>query len=194
MRVYIQLDVQNLFFAAKDIGKRIDFLKIRDHFFRESDDKVVGLTAYIIRTPDAEHVKFEHFLKSIGYSLSIKKAQISYRPDGGRLYKGTDQDMAICIDCMENIEKYDKWVLMSGDGDFIDLCRHLKSRGKVVEVWSMSGSSFNKGFCDYADNICFLSNSYFYEKTMGHQPTQRPSLVSPELGETGMTDLNWKSK
>jgi uncharacterized LabA/DUF88 family protein len=163
MRVYVQLDVQNLFFAAKDIGKRIDFMKIRDHFTK-SGDTVVGLVAYIIRTPDADHVKFEYFLKSLGYTLAIKKAQISYRQDGSRIYKGTDQDIAICIDCLENREKFDKWVLMSGDGDFIDLCRHLKSKGKTVEIWSMGGGSFNRGFCDYADTIRFLSKNFFYEK------------------------------
>lgn len=181
MRVYIQLDVQNLFFAAKDIGKRIDFVKIRDHF-QASGDEVVGITAYIIRTPDAEHVKFEHFLKSIGYTLAIKKAQISYKQDGGRIYKGTDQDIAICIDCLENKDKFDKWVLMSGDGDFIDLCRHLKSKGKVVEIWSMSGVSFNRGFCDYADTIRFLNKNFFYDK----------ADFSHDSGITGVTDMPLK--
>lgn len=187
MRVYVQLDVQNLFFAAKDIGKRIDFLKIRDHF-RASGDDVVGLVAYTIRTPDAEHAKFEHFLKSIGYMLSIKKAQITHRQDGGRIYKGTDQDMAICIDCLENVNNFDKWVLMSGDGDFIDLCRHLKSKGKHVEVWSMSGGSFNRGFCDYADTIMFLNRNFFFEKPVQDQkdlpvnPTV-VDLVNDQKGE-----------
>lgn len=168
MRTYIQLDVQNLFFAAKDIGKRIDFMKIKDHFMN-SGDQIVEIVAYIIRTPDAEHVKFEHFLRSAGYNLRIKKAQISYKQDGGRIYKGTDQDIAICIDCLENIHRFDKWVLMSGDGDFIDLCRHLKSKGKVVEVWSMSGVSFNRGFCDYADTIMFLNKNFYYERE-DHMP------------------------
>lgn len=163
MKLYVQLDVQNLFFAAKDIGKRIDFMKIRDHF-KASGDEIVGLTAYIIRTPDAEHAKFEHFLKSIGYDLNIKRAQITYSQNGGRIYKGTDQDMSICIDCLQNIDRFDRWVLMSGDGDFIDLCKHLKSKGKSVEVWSMSGGSFNRGFCEYADTIRFLNTNFFYTK------------------------------
>jgi len=187
MRVYIQLDVQNLFFAAKDIGKRIDFMKIRDHFMA-SGDEVVSLSAYIIRTPDADHVKFEHFLKSIGYNLCIKKAQITYRQDGSRIYKGTDQDLAICIDCLENVDKFDKWVLMSGDGDFIDLCRHLKSKGKVVEVWSMSGVSFNRGFCDYADVIRFLNKNFFYEKSEAPDPGALPYTGVQDAGHTGFTD------
>ena len=32
MKTFIQLDVQNLFFSAKDINRRIDFKKLRDNF------------------------------------------------------------------------------------------------------------------------------------------------------------------
>jgi uncharacterized LabA/DUF88 family protein len=163
MRTYIQIDVQNLFFSAKDINKRIDFLKIKDHFLK-SGDEIVGLNAYIIRTPDAKSNKFESLLRSLSYELIIKQAQIGYSTDGQRIYKGTDQDLAICIDCMRNIDKFDKWVLMSGDGDFIDLCKYLKANKKVVEIWSMPGVSFNKRFCDYADMIHFLNENFFYSR------------------------------
>ena len=52
---------------------------------------------------------------------------------------------------------------MSGDGDFIDLCKHLKSKNKIIEVWSLPGVSFNKKFCDYADSITFLNKNFFYD-------------------------------
>lgn len=165
MRTFIQIDLQNLFFSAKDINKRIDFLKIRDNFYKNKKDTIVGLYAYIIRTPDADHQKFEDLLTSLQYKLVIKQASISYSKGGIRLYKNTDQDMAICIDCMKNIDNFDKWVLMSGDGDFIDLCKYLKTKNKIVEVWSMPGVSFNKNFCDYVDQITFLNKNFFYEPT-----------------------------
>lgn len=163
MRTFIQLDVQNLFFSAKDINKRIDFLKIKNHFF-STGEEIAGLNAYIIRSPDAKSGSFENFLTSIGYDLVIKKAVIGSNSNGDRIYTGTDQDINICIDCMRNIDKFDKWVLMSGDGDFIDLCRYLKKKGKVVEVWALSGSSFNKKFCDYVDSIYFLNQNFFFDK------------------------------
>lgn len=163
MKTYIQIDVQNLFFSARDINKRIDFKKIKEHFV-DSGDSVIGLNAYIIRTPDAKSDKFEALLKSLDYSLNIKQAQISRGSDGQRVYKGTDQDMAICIDCLTNIDKFDKWVLMSGDGDFIDLCKHLKNLNKFIEVWSLPGMSFNRSFCDYADQIVFMNDKFFYDK------------------------------
>jgi uncharacterized LabA/DUF88 family protein len=171
MRTFIQIDVQNLFFSAKDMNKRIDFLKIKEHFDK-SGDEIIGLNAYIIRTPDAKSNRFESLLKSLNYELIIKQAQIGYSNEGQRIYKGTDQDLAICIDCMKNIDKYDKWVLMSGDGDFIDLCKYLKKSGKIIEIWSIPGVSFNKKFCDYVDMIHFMNEDFFYDKDAEQKEAQ----------------------
>jgi len=163
MRVYIQLDVQNLFFAAKDINQLIDFKKIKE-YFEKSEDEIVAIKAYTVRTPEINTDKFENLLKMLKYELNIKKASITYDKDGTRHFHDTDQDMAICVDCMENIDNFDKWVLMSGDGDFIDLIKHLKEKGKKVEVWTMPGKSFNKRICDHVDSVKFLSDEYFYDK------------------------------
>jgi uncharacterized LabA/DUF88 family protein len=162
MKIFIQLDVQNLFFAAKDIGKRIDFKKIKDHF-DATGDEIVAITAYIVRTPEVNSEKFENLLKMLGYELNIKHAIITYDQGGSKHYKGTDQDIAICIDCMDSIKKFDKWVLMSGDGDFIDLCNRLRGDNKNVEVWTMPGKSFNKRICDHVDSIKFLSEDFFLD-------------------------------
>jgi uncharacterized LabA/DUF88 family protein len=174
MRTFIQIDVQNLFFSAKDINKRIDFLKIKEHFDK-SGDEIVGMNAYIIRTPDAKSNRFESLLTSLNYNLSIKQASIGYSAGGNRIYKGTDQDMAICIDCMKNIDNFDRWVLMSGDGDFIDLCSYLKKHNKTIEVWSIPGTSFNKRLCDYVDMIFFLNDNFFYNRETGD--TRQESLL-----------------
>jgi len=167
MRTLIQIDVQNLFFSAKDINKRIDFMKIKDHFYEKEEDEVIGMYAYTIRTPDADFRPFENLLHSLKYTLVIKQAIIGYDHSGNRIFKGTDQDIAICIDCMRMIDRFDKWVLMSGDGDFIDLCKYLKDQDKYVEVWSLPGTSFNKKFCDYADTINFLNENYFLDRDRG---------------------------
>jgi uncharacterized LabA/DUF88 family protein len=164
MRTLIQLDVQNLFLSAKNIGKRIDFNKIKEHFYSRKDETIVDMVAYTARSnePSSKGQNFEKLLKSLGYTLSPKIATVVTRPDGKKFYKGTDQDMSICVDCMKRIDEFDKWVLMSGDGDFIDLCDHLKNHKKVVEIWSLPGLSFNKKLCDYADSIHFLNENFFY--------------------------------
>lgn len=171
MRTFIQIDVQNLFFSARDINRRIDFKKVKEHFIATGHE-LIGLTAYIIRTPDAKSDKFESLLKSLDYNLNIKQAIISRGSEGQRIYKGTDQDMSICIDCLMNIDHFDKWVLMSGDGDFIDLCKHLKKLDKFIEVWSLPGVSFNKNFCDYADQIVFMNEKFFFDKDEFRQDSQ----------------------
>lgn len=163
MKTYIQIDVQNLFFSARDINQRIDFKKIRDHFLN-SDCEIIGLNAYIVRTPDANSQKFEGLLRALNYTLKIKNAIISEDNEGNRIYKGTDHDMAICIDSINNINNFDKWVLMSGDGDFIDLCKFLKKRNKFIEIWAIPGISFNRNFCDYADQVVFMNDKFFYNK------------------------------
>lgn len=190
MRVFVQLDVQNLFFSAKDIQKKIDFLKIRDHFFNSGDD-IVALVAYLVRSPEANRSeKFELFLKNIGYTLSIKQAILGYKKGGERIYKGTDQDMAICIDCMKRMDDFDKWVLMSGDGDFIDLCRELKSRKKAIEVWSLPGTSFNKRFCDYVDSIHFLGNDFFIgNNTNFNSDSIEPTQEEEDIYEKSRSNL-----
>ena len=53
---------------------------------------------------------------------------------------------------------------MSGDGDFIDLIKYLKDKGKKVEVWTLPGKSFNKRICDHVDAIKFLSDEFFFDK------------------------------
>ena len=163
MKVFIQLDVQNLFFSAKDINKRIDFKKIKKNF-EESEDEIYSIKAYTVKTPEINSEKFENLLKMLNYDLNSKKASVTYDKEGVRHFHNTDQDMAICIDCMESIDKFDKWVLMSGDGDFIDLIKYLKEKGKKVEVWTLPGKSFNKRICDYVDAVKFLSDEFFFDK------------------------------
>jgi uncharacterized LabA/DUF88 family protein len=164
MRTFIQLDVQNLFLSAKNIGKKIDFNKIKEHFYSRKDETIVDMVAYTARSnePSSKGYNFENLLKSLGYTLSSKIATVVIRSDGKKFYKGTDQDMSICVDCMKRIDEFDKWVLMSGDGDFIDLCDHLKTNNKAVEIWSLPGLSFNKKLCDYADSVHFLNENFFY--------------------------------
>ena len=181
MRTYVQIDVQNLFFSAKDLKRRIDFRKIRSHFVETGHD-IYRMAAYIIRTQDAKSDRFEALLRSLEYDLVIKQAIISTGASGQRVYKNTDQDMALCIDCMKNIDKFDKWVLMSGDGDFIDLCKYLKEHGKTIEVWAVPGGSFNKRFCDYADAIFFLNDKFFMDEADQYSQF-KPNIVDSEDNE-----------
>jgi uncharacterized LabA/DUF88 family protein len=176
MTTYIQIDLQNLFFSAKDIDKRVDFFEIMEHL-KNKEENILNAVAYIIRSPNFNSEKFEHLLKTLGYTLNIKSAQISSKRDGSPLYRGTNQGMSICIDCMENLDKFDKWILMSGDGEFIELCKKIKSKGKFVEVWAIPGKSFNKNFSNHADTVNFLEGKFLYDSQTKKAPSEAPKQL-----------------
>ena len=63
-------------------------------------------------------------------------------------------------------------MLFRSDGDFIDLCKYLKKSGKIIEIWSIPGVSFNKKFCDYVDMIHFMNEDFFYDKDAEQKEAQ----------------------
>lgn len=68
---------------------------------------------------------------SIGYEVKTRPLKI--RIDGTA--KG-DWDIGLVIDALSMRDKIDAMVLISGDGDFVDLLKAFKSYGVRVEVVS----------------------------------------------------------
>jgi len=75
-------------------------------------------------------------LRQNGYEIKTKLLRT--RSDGS---SKADWDMGIAIDAVNLADKLDIIVIVSGDGDFIDLVDHLKSRGVHVEAISFSEST-----------------------------------------------------
>ena len=80
--------------------------------------------------------------------------------DNRVFYRQTNHDVNITIDCLDKLDTYDKWILMSGDGDFIELCKYLRKRGKQVEIWSFK-ECLNKDIDRYADKISYIDKEFF---------------------------------
>lgn len=159
---FLQIDLQNLFYAARNKGRRIDLEKLWDHFQGRETEFMTDAIVYMIRSPDFNSRKFEEKLQSIGYTLKIResvKIFKSRRP----IYKQTNHDVNITIDCLDRINIFDKWILMSGDGDFADLAAYLKKKRKKVEIWSFE-ESHNAMLEPYADKMKFIDESFFYKK------------------------------
>ena len=115
---YMQVDMQNLFYAARNKGQRIDFEKVWNFFNQRGTEFLTDAVVYMIRRPDFDGSKFEAKMESIGYPLSIKNIQ-----KNGHNHKQANHDVSIAVDCMDRINTFNKWILMSGDGDFVDLCK-----------------------------------------------------------------------
>ncbi len=134
-RIGIFVDVQNIFYSAKNIfHSKINFKKLMDLIV--GNRQMIRAIAYIVKRSDIDQSGFTDVLTRLGYE--IKSKELITRQDGTA--KG-DWDMGIAIDSIAISEKVDTIVLVSGDGDFVPLVEMLKARGCRVEVVAFERSS-----------------------------------------------------
>ena len=134
-RIGIFVDVQNIFYSAKNIfHSKINFKKLMDLIV--GNRQMIRALAYIVKRSDIDQSGFIEVLTRLGYE--IKSKELITRQDGTA--KG-DWDMGIAIDSIAISEKVDTIVLVSGDGDFVPLVEMLKARGCRVEVVAFERSS-----------------------------------------------------
>jgi len=136
-RVGVFVDVQNMFYSAKHLrNSKINFAKLMERAVRGR--QLIRAICYTVENEDHDQSNFTEMLRSNGYE--IKSKVLRTRGDGSAK---ADWDMGIAIDAISLAEKLDIVVIVSGDGDFIDLVNHLKSRGCFVEA-----ISFERSTCD----------------------------------------------
>lgn len=129
-RVGIFVDVQNIYYAAKErFSSKLDFQKLLHETLQGR--RLVRAIAYVVKTPEINQGNFINILAGIGYEVKARSLKI--RLDGSA--KG-DWDLGIAIDTISLADKLDVVVLVSGDGDFVDLVRMLQTRNIRVEVAS----------------------------------------------------------
>jgi len=72
-------------------------------------------------------------VRSFGYKL-VEKEVRWYQDENGRLYAKANADMDMAIDVLLQSENLDRVVLVTGDGDFLQVVRALQNKGCRVEV------------------------------------------------------------
>ena len=135
-RVAVFLDVQNLYYSARDVfNRKVDFEKVL--FKILNGRQLVRALAYIIKLQGVDQKGFISSLKHIGYEIKEKEPKIYKRLDEeGNLITTikADWDMGIAMDAISIAEKIDVAVLTTGDGDFADLVKYLHTKGVKVEI------------------------------------------------------------
>ena len=127
-RVGVFVDVQNMFYAAKDrYARRLDYIKLLDLIVGPRN--LVAAYAYVVQIPEINQAGFLSLLEHNGYT--IKSKDLRMRGDGSA--KG-DWDVGIAIDIVSMLDALDIVILASGDGDFCPLVDVIKERGKRIEV------------------------------------------------------------
>lgn len=138
-RVGVFVDVQNLYYSARNIYKsKVNFRAILKEAVKERC--LIRAIAYVIKADVKDEVNFFEALKNLGYEVKEKDLQIFY----GGARKG-DWDIGIAMDMIELAPKLDTVILVSGDGDFVPLVKHVEhALGCFVEVMAFGKSSSQK--------------------------------------------------
>ncbi len=138
-RVGVFIDVQNLYYSARQMyNAKVNFREIILQAVGKRS--LIRAIAYCIKADIKDEHTFFDTLEKIGIEVKAKDIQIF--PGGAK--KG-DWDIGIAMDSIELAPKLDVIVLVSGDGDFCPLVRHLKyAMGCRVEVIAFGRTSSAK--------------------------------------------------
>jgi uncharacterized protein (TIGR00288 family) len=137
-RVAVFIDTANLYHSAKNLyGAKVNFKEV----LKEAIDKrsFVRALAYVIRTKTGEEKSFVEALKKMG--IEIREKELQEYPGG---FKKGDWDVGITVDAIRISPSVDVIVLVSGDGDFLQLVEYLKNQGKRVEVMAFGRTTSTK--------------------------------------------------
>jgi len=127
-RVGIFIDTQNLYHSARStFNAHVNYKALVEHAV--AGRKLMRAFAYVIKSETQEESKFFEALTDLGIETRIKDLQVFYSGE-----KKADWDVGIAIDIVRMSEKLDAVVLVSGDGDFTEVLKYVRSRGIRAEV------------------------------------------------------------
>jgi uncharacterized LabA/DUF88 family protein len=133
-RVAIFVDVQNMYYAARQLNARLDFSALMAAATR--DRRLIRAIAYVVQNRDIDQSGFLAMLQQKNYE--VRRKDLKIRHDGSS--KG-DWDMEMALDILKMAGSVEVVVLVSGDGDFASLVTQIKTLGPRVEVYSFPGST-----------------------------------------------------
>ncbi|MCJ7479275.1 MAG: NYN domain-containing protein [Candidatus Nanohaloarchaeota archaeon QJJ-7] len=134
-RVAVFVDVQNLYYSAKNLyDRKVNFTNLLQTAVHGRE--LTRAIAYAIQADTDDEGNFFEALRNIGFEVRTKELK---EFEGGA--KKGDWDMGIAIDAVKMAEKMDTAVLITGDGDFVSLVNHLQASGVRVEAMAFGKST-----------------------------------------------------
>lgn len=137
-RVYIFIDVANIFYAQRTLGWRLSYQKLMDYYKKECGQNMKCFVYLAYDENKQAERKFLDMLDINGYILrtkAIKKIRINKELE---TFKG-NLDMELAFEMVDLAEHYDTAILMSGDSDFSVPIDRIKKLGKRIIVVSTRG-------------------------------------------------------
>ena len=155
-RVGVFVDVQNMYYSAKSVyNTKVNFANILKSAI--GNRSLIRAIAYVIKADIKEEQNFFGALEKIGYEIKAKDLQIF----AGGAKKG-DWDIGLAMDTIELAPKLDTIVIVSGDGDYVPLVKHLRhALGCRIEVIAF-GKSCSQLLMNEADAFLDLDSDKKY--------------------------------
>jgi len=132
---YAFIDGQNLHITVKEqLGWRIDYKKFRRYLTkRYKIEKAFYFIGY-----QSTNISLYRFLERENYSVIFKESTIM--PDGS--YKG-NCDAELVLYTLIHWNRYDKAMLIAGDGDYATLVKYLRRKNKLLKILVPDNSSYS---------------------------------------------------
>ena len=138
-RIGVFVDVQNMYYSAKNLyNAKVNFAQVLK--IAVAGRSLIRAIAYVIKADIKEEQNFFDALEKIGFEVKAKDLQIF----AGGAKKG-DWDIGLAMDTIELAPKLDTIVIVSGDGDYVPLVRHLRhALGCRIEIIAFGKSCSSK--------------------------------------------------
>ncbi len=138
-RVAVLVDVQNLYYSAKNLYKaKVNFKNLLR--MAVQGRVLTRAIAYVINPEPGEDNEFFEAVNNAGFETKEKPLQTFF----GGAKKG-DWDVGIAMDAVRLGDKVDSIVLISGDGDYKPVVNYLQqSKGCLVEIMAFRRTANNE--------------------------------------------------
>jgi len=128
------IDGQNLYLSIKSLGWKIDYDKLRKYL----NDKYKVSKAFIFLGYVASNEDLYTSLQKSGY-LCVFKPTLVYK--NGETKGNCDAELV--LHTMLEIDNFDRAILVTGDGDFHCLVKHLIKRDKLRKLLIPNQASYS---------------------------------------------------
>jgi len=149
-RVGVFVDASNMYFSSQNLyRKNVNFKAILETAVAQR--KLVRAFAYVIESESGKEKDFFQAISDIGFETRSKPLQVFH----GGAKKG-DWDVGLTIDIVRLLPLLDVVVLVSGDGDYVDLLDYVRGHGRRTEVIAFKQTTSAKLIAE-ADEFIDLS-------------------------------------
>ena len=161
-RVGIFVDVQNMYYAARQLKGRLDFDALLQTAIAER--RLILAQAFVVESKEIDQSSFIARLEKRG--IKVHRKNLTVRADGSM--KG-DWDMEMALAILDAAPLLDVVVLVSGDGDFTSLVNRVKAMGPKVEVIAFPRNTA-KSLIEAADHFSPLDRNFMIRNESPAEP------------------------